>query len=244
LILLLILLLIYVFIRLEPPGGLRVRRKLALTITAANVYKAQKGEILQNNYSRLVAANLDTLFSGGPPNLAATIPAQKDDDGYLFRAFGESCRISPDGILLDGAPQTGILGILISLYALQATTEQCLCEPFRAFKELPDSMPYAAAFATHTQQPLAPYVEKLESRVNRITATFNTDPAAAAAGGDFSFRLQPLPKIWLEFICYLPDEDFPAAVTCLYSQNADQFLATDALADVGEYTARKIISML
>lgn len=199
---------------------------------------------MQDNYSQLVTANLDELFSGTPGNLAATLPAEADGNGFIFQAFGETCRISPDGITLKGVPPESILGILISLYALQATSEKCIFEPFRAFKELPDSMPYAGAFTTHTQQVLAPFVEKLESRIDALTTAFNTKPSPPATGGDFSFCLQPLPKIWLEFICYLPDEDFPAAVTCLYSQNADRFLTTDALADVGEYTVKRMIAML
>lgn len=199
---------------------------------------------MQDNYDRLVAENLDRIFAGTPDALAVNLPAEKDGEGYLFKVFGETCRISPDGITLGGEPAGSVLGILISLYALNANSETCIAEPFRAFKELPDSMPYTGAFVTHTQQVLVPHVETLESQVDRITAAFNTDPAAPAAGGDFSFRLQPLPKIWLEFICYLPDEDFPAGVTCLYSRNADRFLATDALADVGEYTVKKIITLL
>ena len=199
---------------------------------------------MQDNYSRIVAENLDKIFSGTPEDLASNLPAEKDGDGYVFRAFGERCRITPDGITLGGAPQASILGILISLYALNMTSEVCILEPFRAFKELPDSMPYAGAFVTHTQQVLVPHVEKLAERVEAVTTGFNTDPAAPTSGGDFGFRLQPLPKIWLEFICYLQDEDFPASVTCLYSQNADRFLSTDALADVGEYAVKKVIAML
>ncbi len=199
---------------------------------------------MQDNYSRLVTANLDKVFSVAPGDLAANLPAHKEGDSYFFRAFGEACRLSPDGIFVGDTLQNSILGILISLYALNAKPEACVTDPFQAFKELPDSMPYAGAFVTHTQQVLVAYVETLESRVDEIVATFNTDPAAPSASGDFSFRLQPLPKIWLEFICYLPDEDFPAAVTCLYSHNADRFLTTDALADVGEYTVKKIITML
>lgn len=199
---------------------------------------------MQDNYSRLVAGNLNKVFSGAPGDLASNLPAEKDGNGYIFKAFGEMCRISPDGIFVGGTVQTSVLGILISLYALNAKPEACVTEPFRAFKELPDSMPYAGAFVTHTQQVLVPYVELLENRADRISAAFNIDPAAPATGGDFSFHLQPLPKIWLEFICYLPDEDFPASVTCLYSHNADRFLTTDALADVGEYTVKKIITLL
>jgi len=199
---------------------------------------------MQDNYSQLVAANLEKIFSGTPGDLASNLPAQKEGDNYLFRAFGETCRISPDGIFVGDTRPDSVLGILISLYALNATSAICITDPFRAFKELPDSMPYAGAFMTHTQQVLVPHVEKLEKRISLITEAFNTDQAAPATGGDFSFRLQPLPKIWLEFICYLPDEDFPASVTCLYSHNADMFLTTDALADVGEYTVKKIITLL
>jgi len=199
---------------------------------------------MQDNYAKLVKENLEKVFGENPDDLAANLPAEKHGDALVFRAFGEECRVSPQGITLGGLPPESILGLLISLYALQATSEPCLLEPFRAFKELPDSMPYAGAFLTHTQQVLAPYVAKLEDRFDHLTAVFNTEPATPAAGGDFSFRLQPLPKIWLEFICYLPDEDFPAAVTCLYSQNADRFLTTDALADVGEYTVKKMIALL
>jgi len=199
---------------------------------------------MQDNYTKLVRENLDKVFGENLDELAANLPAEKHGNAFVFQAFGEECRVSPEGITLGGLPPESILGLLVSLYARQATSEPCRIEPFRAFKELPDSMPYAGAFMTHTQQVLEPHVERLESSLDHITTAFNTEPAVPLEGGDFSFRLQPLPKIWLEFICYLPDEDFPAAVTCLYSQNADRFLTTDALADVGEYTVKKIITML
>jgi len=199
---------------------------------------------MQDNYAKLVMENLEKVFSGKPDELAANLPAEKHGDAFVFQAFGEECRVSPSGITLGGRTPESILGLLVSLYALQSQSQPCLLEPFRAFKELPDSMPYAGAFMTHTQQVLVPYVEQLENRVDQITAAFNSESAVPSTGGDYSFRLQPLPKIWLEFICYLPDDDFPASVTCLYSQNADRFLTTDALADVGEYAVKKIITLL
>ena len=63
-------------------------------------------------------------------------------------------------------------------------------------------------------------------------------------GGDFSFVVYPLPKIALCYIFYDPDEDFPASVTCLFSNNARRFLPLDGLADVGEYTSRKILEIV
>lgn len=39
------------------------------------------------------------------------------------------------------------------------------------------------------------------------------------------------------------DEEFPASVTCLYSNNARMFLPIDGLADVGEYCS-KILELI
>ncbi len=46
------------------------------------------------------------------------------------------------------------------------------------------------------------------------------------------------------YLFYWPDDEFAANVTCLCGANADRFLSTDALADVGEYTSRAIIDAL
>jgi hypothetical protein len=56
--------------------------------------------------------------------------------------------------------------------------------------------------------------------------------------------LYPLPKIALLFIFYLPDEDFPASATCLFSANAISFLPLDGLADMAEYTSRSLIALI
>ena len=68
--------------------------------------------------------------------------------------------------------------------------------------------------------------------------------AFIAPSGDFSLTLYPLPRIPLHYIFYLPDEEFPAAVTCLFSADATSHLSVDGLADVAEYTGRKIVSFI
>ncbi len=80
--------------------------------------------------------------------------------------------------------------------------------------------------------------------LERIRQTLKGEPAPAGTGGDQAFVVYPLPKIALCYILYESDEDFPASVTCLYSRNADQFMPIDGLADVGEYTSKKIIERL
>ena len=199
---------------------------------------------MSNNYAKIVRDNLKKLFENLPPDLADALHARRNGDTFSFEAFGETGEIRSDGIFLGGVRQTGVIGILISLFALHATRETCLVEPLKAFKDLPNSMPYSGAFVTHTQQILVPFVEKIRESASRIIDTLNGCEAPSGVGGDFSFMVYPLPKIALCYIFYEADEDFPASVTCLYSYNALSFLPIDALADVGEYTSKKILTLI
>ena len=197
-----------------------------------------------DNYARIVRENVEKLYLDLPPSLARDLPAEQNGQRFRFDAFGARCQIQPDGIFLDQERQEGVIGILISLYALHARSDACVPEPYKAFKDLPNSMPYAGAFATHTQQILVPYVERIEMERNRIMKQLGGHAAPDGAGGDFAFVVFPLPKIALCYIFYAADDDFPASVTCLYSNNALRFLPIDGLADVGEYTSKKIIDWL
>jgi hypothetical protein len=200
--------------------------------------------MMSNNYAKIVQDNLKKLFENLPSDLADVLPAQQNGDAFLFEAFGETCEIRSDGIFLGDVQQTGVIGILISLYALNTKLETCLIKPRKAFKDFPNSMPYAGAFVTHTQQILVPYVEKIQVSTHRIIETLNGCESPSNVGGDFSFMVYPLPKIALSYIFYEADEDFPASVTCLYSNNALSFLPIDGLADVGEYTSKKIFDLI
>jgi hypothetical protein len=156
-------------------------------------------------------------------------------------AFGQPCRISPAGIFFDDQPAWGPRGIVVALLARHAVPDMAVETPWRAFRELPDSAPYVGAFRTHTEQILVPHVPALHQRQAAIAEAFQSRPPDDDSPGDWSLVVTPLPKIALCYHFYLPDEDFPANVTCLYSNNAHRFLPTDALADVGEYTSRALI---
>ena len=105
-------------------------------------------------------------------------------------------------------------------------------------------MPYVGAFASNTEGVLVEHIDTIERGAGRIIAQFNGLQETQPDTGDFSFILFPLPKIALNYIFYRADDEFPAAVTCLFSCNAPEFLTTDALADTGEYTSKKILEIL
>jgi hypothetical protein len=199
---------------------------------------------MTDNYEAIARSNLDGLFRKLPQDLDRRMQAEKAGKTFSFSAFGETCIISPEGIFLGDGRHPSVLRLLISLYALHATDEPCILEPFSAYKDFPGSGPYAPTFTTHTEHLLVPQVDAIEARTQEIKASMEGTDAPPSLSGDFSFLLYPLPKIALCYIFYEADEDFPASVTCLFSANARIFLPMDALADVGEYTSRKILRLI
>ena len=201
-----------------------------------------------DNYTRLTRANIDQLYASLPRDLDACLLADRDDDRFSLDAFGARCHISPQGVCFDtGQTQRfshAVPGLLVSLYAVNATHANMMLTPLKAFKEFPDALPYAGAFTTHTEQPLAPHVHKIKAAVPKVMRTLKGQASPAGTGGDFSFVVRPLPKIALCYVFYEADEDFPPGVTCLYSGNARQFMPVDGLADVGEYTSRRILDIV
>ena len=197
-----------------------------------------------SNYTQIIKKNLNRLYRQTPIDLAERLPAQEVRDGFIFQAFGEPCEICPQGIQLGDTDETGPKGVVISLYARQATTVSCQLTPFKAFREMPDSMPYIGAFASHAEGVLLDQIGEIEQHADQIAQQLKGLQGSENDAGDFSLIVYPLPKIALNYVFYRADEDFPASVTCLFSNNAATFLPTDTLADTGEYTSKKILDIL
>jgi len=78
-----------------------------------------------DNYEKIIRENLDRLYKNLPDDLDRLLPGQRQNDQFRFKAFGESCIIRPDGIIIADRAATGVSGILISLYALHANAQPC-----------------------------------------------------------------------------------------------------------------------
>jgi hypothetical protein len=176
--------------------------------------------------------------------METAIPAERRAHCFLFRAFGEPCELYPQEIILGGQELTGAEGILISLYALHVQKEEPQLHPLKSFKQFPGGPAYSGAFSAHAEKSLCPYVPILQQRqeefATRFSGHINSDPPI----GDFSFTLFALPRLPLYYTFYLPSEEFPASVTCLFASNATRFMPVDGLADMAEYTARKMIEII
>jgi len=197
-----------------------------------------------DNYQKIIKENLARLYKKMPDCLDHLLPGQYRDDRIILKAFGNFYRIGPDKITVGDKTETGVIGILITLYGLHANAQSCIPTPYKAYRELPSSMPYAAAFTSHAEHILIPHIGKIEDNLDLIIQALNGEPGIGSEGGDFSFVVRPFPKIKLNYVFYLADDDFPASATCLFSNNALSFLPIDALADTGEYTSKKIIDLI
>ena len=105
------------------------------------------------------------------------------------------------------------------------------------FRELPDGLFYAQAFAGHEEALLA-------ERFGQDLAAFRT--AAAALGGqpldlaDASFRFQALPRLALAVLLWEGDEEFPAQARILFDAHAGHYLPTEDLSGLGDWLAHRL----
>ncbi len=199
---------------------------------------------MSDNYSKIIQDNLIQLYGSLPIDLSENLPGEQIGEQFHFNAFAEKCVIDPKRIILGEGEHSSVLGLIISVYALNANSENCVLSPLKSFKEFPDSISHVAASAIPTSKLLGAHVSKIKKTKESIARTFNGKKGPSEVGGDFSFILFPLPKIALCYIFYEADEDFPASVRCLYSNNANQFMSVSGLADVGEYTSKQILKLI
>jgi hypothetical protein len=195
---------------------------------------------MATNYEPIIRDNLSKAFTRSSSELAQSTGGTWDGGSLGLDAFGRECRVKPEQVAFSGVPDTGPRGLLVSLYVRHARPESIQREPFRAFKDFQGSMPYQGAFSANSERVLIPHVARIRESAPTIQGAFG---GREGDMGDFSMILYPLPKIALSYIYYLPDEEFPAAVTVLFSANALSFMPLDGLADVAEYTSREVMHL-
>ena len=199
---------------------------------------------MKDQYLVIQMEHLKAAWSRGKEELEQALPAKREGDCFYFQAFGQDCELCPETIRLSSEFLAGAEGILISLYARHVRNEPARLHPLQSFKELPNSGPYQGAFVARSEHVLVPHVSAIQSQQQAIAQQFSGEINIDAPSGDFSFTLYPLPRIPLYYIYYLPDEEFPAAATCLFAADAANHLPIDGLADVAEYTAKRIIELV
>ena len=196
---------------------------------------------MATHYEKIIQENLNSFFGDLPRNTEQRLGAKKKGQGFSLRAFGEEAWFDHTQVMFSGIKSVDPKGLLVSLYAIHAGLEEIQLTPYKAFKDFPGSMPYHGAFSANSERVLVPHVSKIMEKKREIISCFDGEEGQ---NGDFSMLLYPLPKIALCTIFYLADDEFPPSATCLFSANALDFMPLDGLADVAEYTSKKMIQMV
>jgi hypothetical protein len=106
-----------------------------------------------------------------------------------------------------------------------------------AFRELPDGLFYAQAFAGHAEGLLA-------QKYGADLGAFRR--AAAALGGmpldlaDASFRFQALPRLAVAVLLWIGDEEFPGQARVLFDAASGHYLPTEDLSGIGDWLAHRL----
>jgi hypothetical protein len=106
-----------------------------------------------------------------------------------------------------------------------------------AFRELPDGLFYAQAFAGHAEGLLAEKLGADLSRFRQAAAALGGQPLALA---DAAYRFQAFPRLAVAALLWEGDEDFPAQARILFDASASHYLPTEDLAGIGDWLAHRL----
>lgn len=156
-------------------------------------------------------------------------------------AGGAAGSREPAGEPASGAPAHIAVSILLLHYLLTADASAPAGE-WKAYRELPDGLFYAASFAGRAEAPLARAFAASAERLDAFRA------AAWAAGGgpltlgDASFRFAALPRVDVAVLLWAGDDEEPGEARVLFDASAGHYLAAEDLAGLGGQLAHRLVA--
>jgi hypothetical protein len=106
-----------------------------------------------------------------------------------------------------------------------------------AFRELPDGMFYAQAFAGHAEGLLA---EKLGANLDGFRRAADSLGGSPLDLANAAYRFQAFPRLAVAALLWEGDEDFPAQARILFDAHARHYLPTEDLAGIGDWLAHRL----
>ena len=175
-----------------------------------------------------------------PARCAALAGGTLTPAGVIVPYFGRPHRLTHPGgeafVQATGNPAHMTVAIALMHYLLTADGA-APADRWLAFRELPDGLFYAQAFAGHIEGEIA-------QRFGADVAGFRQ--ALQALGGqpldlaDASYRLQALPRLAVAVLLWAGDDEFPAQARVLFDASAGHYLPTEDLSGLGDWLAHKL----
>ena len=110
-----------------------------------------------------------------------------------------------------------------------------------AFRDLPDGLFYAQAFAGHAEGEIAQQFGADIPRFRQAAAALGGQPLDLA---DASYRFQAFPRLAVAALLWAGDDEFPAQARILFDAHAGHYLPTEDLSGTGDWLAHKLARTL
>lgn len=166
------------------------------------------------------------------------------DGGVLVPLLGQPHRVThPDGEAWaqPEAPAHAAVIILLLHYLLSADGTSPAGE-WRAYRELPDGLFYAASFAGRAETPLGRAFAQTPDGLARFERAALSMRGDALTLGDLSFRFSALPRLDVAVLVWAGDDDEPGEARMLFDAHAGHYLPAEDLAGLGGQLAHRLVA--
>ncbi|MGA3094565.1 MAG: DUF3786 domain-containing protein, partial [Dehalococcoidales bacterium] len=126
------------------------------------------------------------------------------------------------------------------LHYLNTADGRPLTDKLITFKELPEGVVY---YPTYVKRTIKPLLDKFADRPKSLLAAAASLGGVKANTGDFSFRLNALPRVPLTVTLWLGDEELPPAGNILFDNSITGYLPTEDITVLCEILAWKLVRL-
>lgn len=183
-----------------------------------------------------------------PARLATQAGCRLAEAGVVVPFFGVSHLVTHPAaeVTAVGEAVPTAVRILLLHYLLHADGTP-LAHDWCAFRDLPDGMFYAQAFAERGEKPLAaafggPAEPDAVGGLGRFRAAAAALDGEPLALGDAAYAFQVLPRLRVAVILWAGDDEFPAQASMLFDAAAGHYLPAEDLAGLGGLLARRLVA--
>ncbi len=180
---------------------------------------------------------------------AALSGSDLQGDAVRISYFGRSHLVPhPEGEVVNQATgKTAHASIAIVLWHYLLTADGMPpADRWLTFRELPNGLFYAQAFAQHAENLLAAkFGADVAGFQNSAVAlggqALTSAPGAGLAPPDGAYRFQAFPRLAIAVQLWEGDDEFPGRVQVLFDAAASHYLPTEDLSGVGDWLAHKLV---
>ena len=183
-------------------------------------------------------ADLHTLCRRSGATLAEAAEGKVISLDYLGKSC---CVVLPDvDVSVANEEPLSPRDRLIILHYLNTADGSPLTDRLITFKELPEGAVY---FPTYVKRTVKPLLNKFADRPKSLLAAAASLGGVKANTGDFSFRLNALPRVPLTVTLWLGDEELPSEGNILFDNSITGYLPTEDITVLCEILAWKLVRL-